>query len=930
MPKPSRGLAALLLLLGTAAAAAPPPPFVLADPATEASITVYSDYLEDADGDLTLDDVRQPAMADRFRPAAHALQRLGFSDRRWWLRIAVRNETGAPRSRHLVLSTGPVSQVRLFAPADGGFQTRKPLPADYDRFLPGDRHLFRIVLPPDTTRTYYLRVIPNHGFHYSLELTSASSQPEAVTMRASAFWLVCGLVTALALLHLILFGVIRSLAHGAYALFFILLTLVVMSYSGLLGPPAWLPQGSHAQWSAFLILLGLAANIGVSYTYLQVPVHLPRFGRALRIAMIALVVTAPVVLLGLPAVSALALSHGTAAVVALALFWLGILAWQKKTAGAGLFVLARAGLTLTSLLVIAALQQWYTLQWNFPLLLLAAGALEAVLLAVGLQRGRETRLHESLRNQQQQQLDHARREVRQDSLARVSHEVRTPMSGIMGMAEILEETPLTPNQREYVRAIQAAGNDLLRVVGDVLLFSGEAGEPTRAHPEPFALTPCIMDALDLFRERAEARDIELIPHIHAHVPAQVEGDAGRLRQVLRNLLACAARHGQPGELIIDVARDPTGRGGYLRFELSGSALRDTDNIWATLESDELHTGASDSTALGLSSARQLVMSMDGELQWRHDRQGRPLCRFSLPLPDTGPLDADQREVSLNGFHLLIIDDAPTVARVIRQQALSWGMRVTVTHDPREALATIRTQANIRDPFDVVVLDQQMPAIDGLELAARIREDAAGQALALIMLSGVQSAPSRQAVQQVKLHEVLTKPVSGSRLRRSLASALGLLAESGSPTPDVAPEPAPELRLLVAEDDPLSQQVIQGMLNRLGMTAEVVNNGREAVEAVRAHDYDLILMDCEMPEMDGFDAARAIRTLETEQQRGPVPIIALTAHILREHRERSQAADMNAHVPKPVELAVLREVISRFAGSAARRPATSPASDETRG
>jgi CheY-like chemotaxis protein len=322
--------------------------------------------------------------------------------------------------------------------------------------------------------------------------------------------------------------------------------------------------------------------------------------------------------------------------------------------------------------------------------------------------------------------------------------------------------------------------------------------------------------------------------------------------------------------------------------------------------------------------------MDGELQWRYDRHGRPLCRFSLPLPEANTHDTDLQDVDLNGFHLLIIDDSPTVGRVIRQQALSWGMRVTVTHDPREALATIRTQANIRDPFDVVILDQQMPGMDGLELAERIREDAAGQALALIMLSGVQSSPSRQAVLQAGLQEVLTKPVSGARLRRSLAGALGLLAEPSPPTQAFPLEPEPALRLLVAEDDPLSQQVIQGMLNRLGMTAEVVNNGREAVAAVRAHDYDLILMDCEMPEMDGFEAARAIRTLETEQQRGPVPIIALTAHILREHRERSQAADMNAHVPKPVELAVLREVISRFAGSAARRPGTSRASDETPG
>lgn len=929
MPNRNKRLAALLLLLAGAAEAAPPPPFVLAEMDDEATITVYSDYLQDADGDLSLSDIRQPAVEERFQPAAHTLQRLGFSDHPWWLRVALRNETEAPRARNLVVSTGPISQLRLYAPAEDGYQARRPQPVAYDRFLPHDKHRFRVELPPETTRIYYLRVQPDHGFHYSLELTSDTGELEAGIVQASGFWLATGLVTGLALLHLLLFGLIRAPVYCAYAVFFTLVTLIVMTYSGFWVPPEWPAGAHHAQWSAFLILLGLAANIWLGFTYLQVPVQLPRFDRPLRSFMIVLTAGA-FVILWVPSVPALTLSYGAAAMVALALFWLGIYGWQRNTPGAGLYVLGRAGMTLTTLLVVAALQQWYALQWNFPLLLLAAGGLEAMVLAIGLQRARETRLRERLNERQQRQLDSTLREARQDTLARVSHEVRTPMSGIMGMAEILEETPLTPNQREYVRAIQTAGNDLLRVVGDVLMFSGDAGEPPQPHPEPFALTPGVMEALDLFRERAEERDIELIPHIHANVPDRVHGDADRLRQVLVNLLACAARHGQPGELMIDVARDPTGRGGFLRFELSGSALRDTDAVWSALDADPDASDTGDSTALGLSSARQLVTSMEGELQWQYDRRGRPLCRFSLPLPDADARATEHREANLNGYHLLIIDDSPTVARVIRQQALSWGMRVTVTHDPREALATIRTHAHIRDPFDVVVLDQQMPGMDGLQLAARIREDEAGQALALIMLSGIQSSPSHQAIRDAGLHEMLTKPVSGVRLRRSLAGALGLLTETSAPSPDVVPEPEPTLRLLVAEDDPLSQQVIQGMLNRLGMTAEVVNNGREAVEAVRAHDYDLILMDCEMPEMDGFEAARAIRALETEQSRTPVPIIALTAHILREHRERSQAADMDAHVPKPVELAVLREVISRFAGSAARRPGTSRASDERPG
>jgi hypothetical protein len=440
-----------------------------------------------------------------------------------------------------------------------------------------------------------------------------------------------------------------------------------------------------------------------------------------------------------------------------------------------------------------------------------------------------------------------------------------------------------------------------------------------------------MDAMDLFRERAEERDIELIPHIHAHVPAQVRGDPGRLRQVLINLLACAARHGHPGELVIDVTRDPTGRGGHLRFELSGSALRDTDAAWRGLTDHEAAADTRDSTALGLAIARQLVDSLGGQLQLQQDRELRPLCRFSLPLPDAGESPRVTGRNSLNGYNLLVVDDSTTVTRVIRQQALSWGMRVTVCHDPREALATLRTHANIQDPFDIALVDQQMPGMDGLQLVRRIHEDEAGTGVAMVMLSGVQTAPSSTAAHEAGLHEVLAKPVSGARLYRSLADALGLGGESTGSLKEPKTSMTPNLRILVAEDDPVNQQVLEGMLEKLGMTARVVANGRQAVAAASEHDFDLILMDCEMPEMDGFEAARAIRVQETGAGRPPVPIIALTAHILSEYRERSQAADMDAHVPKPVELAVLREVISRFAGAGgARRPDSHPASDERPG
>jgi two-component system, sensor histidine kinase RetS len=425
-----------------------------------------------------------------------------------------------------------------------------------------------------------------------------------------------------------------------------------------------------------------------------------------------------------------------------------------------------------------------------------------------------------------------------------------------------------------------------------------------------------MDALELFRERAEEKQIELIPHIHNNVPHMVEGDPGRLRQILTNVLSACIRHAGAGELIVDVARDPSGRADHVRIEIDGTALRHVDQHLNALDQRDSGESGDDATQLGLSIARQLCEAMGGRCGVRESRREGQLCWISLPLPAVS-VDEEVAEHelgqqhALSGRHMLVVDDSSTVTRVIRHQALSWGMRVTVCHDPREALASIRMQANLNDPYDVVLLDHLMPGMNGMQLATRIHEDLLiSHPLVLVMLTGVQDAPTANLARNVGIHKVLAKPVSGKRLRRALIEALGMMTSPSQRADDNA-LPDPALRILVAEDHLLSQKVIRGMLGKLGLDADIVNNGLEALAALQEKQYDVILMDCEMPEMDGFEATRQIRALERRTGNKPVPIIALTAHILREHRERSLNAGMNAHVAKPVELGSLAEVIVRF-------------------
>jgi hypothetical protein len=610
--------------------------------------------------------------------------------------------------------------------------------------------------------------------------------------------------------------------------------------------------------------------------------------------------------------------------IAVFLTVVSIAALYKNLSHAALFLLARSGHIVTISFAVLVSFGLLPLAMPLSLLVLCSMVIEALLFAVGLMMHREKNLHEQLLSQQQQTLADSLWRTRNDTLSRVSHEIRTPMSGILGMAELLDDTPLTPNQKECVRSISSSGENLLRIINDVLEYSRIEQDGSNLNIERFDPGELVMATLELFRERAEDKKVELIAHIHANVPTMVEGDPERLRQVLTNILSACIRHASAGELVLDVAKDPSGKVDHIRFEFEGSALKHVENNLEPLQESDSSNQHS-ATDLGLNIAHQLTTAMNGRCGLREGRQQKKLCWVTVPLPEieTDALpEPDTSAIMLAGRHMLVVDDSSTVTRVIRHQALSWGMRVTVCHDPREALGSIRMQANLKDPYDIVLLDHMMPGMTGMQLATRIHEDMLiSHPLVLVMLTGVQDAPTTNLARNVGIHKVLTKPVSGRRLRQALGEALvGLHQPRGN---DQQTLPDPGLRILVAEDHQLSQKVIRGMLGKLGLEADIVNNGLEALAAAQKKTYDLILMDCEMPEMDGFEATLRLRELERQRGDKQVPIIALTAHVLREHRERALSVGMNAHVAKPVELGNLAETIIMFtrSKSTADKPTT---------
>ena len=515
-------------------------------------------------------------------------------------------------------------------------------------------------------------------------------------------------------------------------------------------------------------------------------------------------------------------------------------------------------------------------------------------------------------------IDHRRARAR--FLARISHEIRTPMNGVLGMSELLLDTALSAKQRDYVQTINSSGNDLLNLINDILDLSRlESGE-LRLDQLRFDLHALIDDCLENCRNRLSHQPVELISFIHPDVPQMMEGDPTRLRQILMSLLNNASMNTDEGEILLVTALEKQASGPeLLRF-----AIEDTGHAMSAESRNSLLEAAAHNGLLvdmierqgqlSLYIAQQLIRMMRGQIGIKESsRQGNTVW---VILPGDfvdSPVEADQQGRCLIDRNILIVDDNATSRKVLQQQASAWKMVPRTASSGREALAMLRAQANLNTPFEILLVDQSMPSMNGLELASKIKDDPLiSDDLLIIMLTGVSQLPSRIIARNTGIRRVLNKPVSGYTLRSTLIDEWLQHSERNSnraPLEESLPEqPASDFQVLVAEDNAISSRVIQGMLSKLKVSCDAVDNGEKAFQAVQQGAYDLVLMDCEMQGVDGFTATEYIRNWEEQHAMPAVPIIALTAHILPEHRERARLSGMNGHMAKPVDLNQLKALL----------------------
>lgn len=491
------------------------------------------------------------------------------------------------------------------------------------------------------------------------------------------------------------------------------------------------------------------------------------------------------------------------------------------------------------------------------------------------------------------------------------------MNGVLGMTELLLGTALSDKQRRFADAVYRSGETLLEIINDILDFSKIEAGKLELESVDFNLRTVVEDVFEMLAPRAHQKRIELVSCIGAEVPMVAKGDPTRVRQVLTNLVGNALKFTETGEVVVTVSANAEPNGHRVSFEvrdtgigMRAEALQKLFTVF--MQADQSMSRRYGGTGLGLAISKQLVELMGGSIGVESHFGEGSIFRFDVPLASgitatvNPPLDLSQ----LRGRRVILVEDNPTNRSILEAQLKAVEMDVATADHGATALELMRAAARAGSPFDIAVIDMKMPIMDGLTLAATLRGDPLLATVKMVMLTSLASGNEAQLAFENGVDQYLTKPVRQHDLLDALARTLSRTNAVG-PTAPLAPRF--RAKVLVVEDNLVNQEVVRAMLRDFGCEIRLADNGREALNALRSQAFDIVFMDCQMPDMDGFEAVRRFRAaapgdFETASN---APIVALTANALAGDRERCLAAGFNEYLPKPFKQQQIELMLARL-------------------